>query len=105
MPIVSFETFIGLSSPFRKRRQIYFTANTAARDTYGEAIYGCFLHNKQHKIPQQITLEQQFLKIDAQVVNGFNKQLGDLRMTLLFKGVHFNDIDLEKSFPELSDLH
>jgi hypothetical protein len=104
MPTVTFESFVKLTLPYRKRRVIYFVEGSEASTVYGKTVYGCFVFNKLHKLPEAISLEDQFVKIDAQVLNGYNGQLGDRRMTLFYKGVHFDDIDLNKSFPEFTGV-
>jgi len=97
---ITFENLVGMASPFKKRRLIFFKENSPAYEMYGENVYGLIRIDKTHLNPESIKAENQFIKIDAQVLNGYNKQLGDSRMTLYYKGVLFSEIDIQKSFPE-----
>lgn len=93
-----------MTSPFKKRRFIFFKENSAAYAMYGENVYGIFRMDKAHLNPENIQTENQIIKIDSQVFNGYNKQLGDLITTLYYKGVLFSEIDVLKSFPEEINL-
>ena len=101
---ISFESFVTMTAPFKKRRMIYFNDESEAKTMYGDKVYGCFIGNKAFNLPEDIPLDKRVLKIDAQVVNGHNLTLGNSRMTLFYKGVNFTDINVDKSFPEWNEF-
>lgn len=97
--LITYKDFIKNKTPFSSFHRIYFKKDSEAYATFGDFVYGKFMRYSFSRKTESLKEADRYIGIDAPKVSGYNQDVPDtLRIALYFKGVHFSDVDISRTY-------